>query len=250
MYRLICRLIALVVLATTSRTSLGQSDPQLEPPPGPAIATVTFTMNLGSANPPYYSIAITSIGGSSYRSIPNSDKRTGEPYMVEFEASSSTRTEIFRIAQELHFFKGKFKTSQVSHSRYGSKSLTFADGPITNGITYTSSKNPLINRLTALFESISVTMEFGRNLERLRTGDPSALAAELKQIERRSRHGRLAEFQVIAPMVQGIATDAEASKMSRRYARAILAENRPSRESKPVVSELRSPSLGEAEGAR
>jgi hypothetical protein len=195
---------------------------QVEPGDTSAVATVTFTMSLPNANPGYYSIALGSMGSTSYRSIPNSDQRTGEPYMVEFTASRATRTEIFRLAQKLNFFQGTFKTSQSAHGRSGSKSLTFAEGAISNQITYTSSKDPLIKHLTNVFERISSTLEFGRRLERLRANNGSELSAELKRMERQARHGKLAEFQVIAPVVQKIASDARVSKTSRRYARAIL----------------------------
>jgi hypothetical protein len=121
--------------------------------------------------------------------------------MVEFTASKATRTEIFRLTQQLHFFRGKFKINEAGRTGAGTKSLTFGDGATENQITFTSSKNPFIKELTTIFEHISSTMEFGRRLERLRTSNPSGLPAELKQMERQTRHESLAQLQVIAPVV-------------------------------------------------
>ena len=142
--------------------------------------------------------------------------------MVEFLASESTRPKIFQLAQQLNFFQGKFKIRQSPKAGVGTNSLTFADGSIQNRITYTSSEDPSIRQLTALFESISATLEFGRRLERLRQSNPQGLSAELKRAEQLSRRGRLVELRAIAPVVQQIASDGSLSETSRRYARAIL----------------------------
>jgi hypothetical protein len=189
---------------------------------GPAVATVTFTMNLRNSNPSYYSVAVTSMGSATYQSTPHSDQRTGVPYFVEFPVSSATRTKIFRFTQDLNLFQGKFKLSQSGVASTGTKSLTFTDGSINNQITYASSKNRLIRKLTSLFENISRTLEFGRALQTFRKSKPSGLTTELKRMERIARRGRLVEFQAIAPSVRQIASDATVSESSRRYAETIL----------------------------
>ena len=188
----------------------------------PPFATVTFTMNLWNANPPYYSVAVNSMGSATYRSTRNSDQWTGEPYILEFPVSGVTRSKIFRLTQELSFFQGRFKISQSRAASMGTKSLAFADGPVKNQITYTSSTNPLIGKLTSLFENISATLELGHRLEILRDSNPSGLTAELKRMERMAKRGRLVEFAVIAPLVRQIASDAAVSEASRRYAQALL----------------------------
>jgi len=83
---------------------------------------VTFTKALPWTNPAYYSVAVTSMGSVSYWSLPASDQRTGQPYMVEFAASRAARAKIFRLAQELHFFQGKFGTSEVARHESNPKS--------------------------------------------------------------------------------------------------------------------------------
>jgi len=69
-------------------------------------------------------------------------------------------------------------------------------------------------------------MEYGRNLEPLRTRNPGALAVELKRMGRQTRQGKLAEFEAIAPIVRSIASDVEISAISRHYAQAMLAKTR------------------------
>lgn len=201
---------------------------------GPPIATVTYTIRQTGVNAPYYSLAITSMGSASYWSLPNSNQRTGDPYTVQFAVSTATRAKIFQLTQHLHFFRGNFKNT---HPNTGSKSLTFAEGSIKNEIFYDSSKNRSINRLTALFQKISATMEFGRRLEGLRAGNPHHLASELEQMERQWKRGHLAEVQAIAPVLRTIASDSAVPETARRYAGNILERTRAN-ESK--VSSVRS----------
>jgi hypothetical protein len=202
-----------------------QEVPNLPPLNGPIVPTVTFTKSLWSANPSYYSITVSSMGTTSYRAVPSSDRRTGEPEMEDFTVDSRTRNEIFQLTEESHFFRGKFKTKD-ENGKAGWKSLTFAEGPTRNQIDYTSSKNPRIKQLTMLFERIANTMEYGWKLSRLRSGDPNALAAELKQMQRLATQRRLAEFEAIAPTVRGIASDSLLPATCRQYARSILKETR------------------------
>ena len=200
-----------------------QESANLPPLHGPAMPTVTFTMSLGGANPSYYSISVSSIGTTSYRAQPNSDQQTGLPEMDDFTATNRTRTEIFLLTKKLHFFNGKFKTSDWN-GRMGWKSLTFAEGPIRNEIDYTSSKNRAVKQLTCLFESIATTLEYGWKLSRLRADDPTALAAELRQMQQRISRRQLVEFEAIASIVRDIAFDPRVPDDSRRCARNLLKE--------------------------
>ncbi|HKV78706.1 MAG TPA: hypothetical protein VJP02_11220 [Candidatus Sulfotelmatobacter sp.] len=190
---------------------------------GPAIPTVTFTKSLWGANPSYYSITVSSIGSASYRAEPNSDLRTGEPEIGDFTATGQTRQKIFQLTKKLHFFKGKLKTSD-ENGRMGWKSLTFAEGPIRSEIDYTSSQNRSIKRLTHLFESIATTLEYGWKLSSLRADDPTALAAELKQMRRQVSRRQLAEFEAITPIVRDIGFDPRIPEASRCYARNLWKE--------------------------
>jgi hypothetical protein len=212
-----------LVLVFLARWGGSQEVPNLPPLQGPAIPTVTFTKSLWGANPSYYSISVSSMGTTSYWAEPNSDQRTGEPEMDDFTATSQTRNEVFRLAEKLHFFKGKFRTSD-ENGRLGWKSLTFAEGPVRNEIDYTFSKNRSIQRLTLLFESMATTMEYGWKLSRLRGDDPTALATQLKQMQRQAIRRQLAEFEAIAPVVRGVASDPRVPEVCRRYAWDILQE--------------------------
>jgi hypothetical protein len=216
--------IGVALVLTFLATSCGSQEvPNLPPLKGPIVPTVTFTKSLWGANPSYYSITVSSMGTTSYWAIPNSDPRTGEPKMEDFTVATRTRNEIFQLIEKLRFLRGKFKTKDENR-KTGWKSLTFAEGPVENQIEYTSSTNLRIKRLTLLFENIGTTMEYGWKLSRLRADDPTALAPELKQVQRQVTRGQFAEFEAIAPIVREIAFDPHIPETSRRYARNLLKE--------------------------
>ena len=226
-----------LVLMFLARKGVSQEVPNLPPVHGPAIPTVTFTKSLWGANPSYYAITVSSMGSASYRAEPHSDLRTGEPEIDDFTATRPTRRKIFRLTKKLHFFKGKLNTSDENR-RVGWKSLTFAEGPIRSEIDYTSSQNRSIKRLTHLFESIATTLEYGWKLSRLRADDPTALAAELKQMQRQVTRRQLAEFEAIAPVVRDIAFDPRIPEASRRYARNLLKETHTLRKARASAAAL------------
>jgi len=191
---------------------------------GSTFPTVTFTRNLSTANPPSYSVAVTSMGSATYQSTPNSDQQTGVPYVLQFNISNATQTQIFNLAQELNFFHRKVRKDESVPASTGNRSLSFTNGPTQNSISYTSSTNPQMKKLTKLFESISTTLEFGRRLGLLQNSNPAGLTAELQRMQAAAQHGPLTEFAVIAPTVQQIAADSTVSEASRRYAQTILKE--------------------------
>jgi hypothetical protein len=217
------RVVLVGMLSTMGTATVPTLHSLVNPVRTSPVAKVSFTMSCWRVNPSYYSIAVSSMGTASYKSIHASDLRTGEPYTSEFSVSSHTSAQIFQYVQDLDFLR-RLDTSEVTSTRGCAKTLTFADGPIQHEITYIHSKNHLITRLTILFEDISTTMEDGRRLAELRTEDPGVLASELKDMARRAKQRRLAGFQAILPVVQRIAADPEISEPSRRYARAILQE--------------------------
>jgi hypothetical protein len=118
---------------------------------GPPIATVRFTSNQLEDRPyyySYYSLAITSMGSASYQSLPNSNRRTGESYMMGLALSAATRARIFQVGRRLHLLCGEFQTTCPDS---WTKSLTFTGGPIQHEILDTT--------------GISARLEFGWRLE-------------------------------------------------------------------------------------
>jgi hypothetical protein len=223
----------LLTIAVSAFSSLVLSqNPQLQTKNANLFPTLTFAFARSGENPPFYSIAIDSTGSATYQSFPYSDEKTGVPYTVEFEATPFTRSTIFRLTKQLHFFKGHFGSANYASKNASIKTLRFREGKpdnlkTDNQITYSSSRNALIQQLTSLFERISVTLEFGRRLTYLHQQHKSGMETELQCMESIAKQGRLRELQVIAPVLSAIASDATLDKVVRQRADAILSSVLP-----------------------
>lgn len=192
--------------------------------PTTPVSTVTFTWSLSRANPPYYSVAITTMGSIAYKSFPNSDMVTGNPYVGEFTATKETRTEIFRLAEEANFFRGLPSHRGEYIQRLSTKSLTYDSGTIHNQTFYLHPVDRRIQRLTALFEDISSTINFRRLLERTLVQNPGGLSAELRNIGEQRKKGKLIEFQALTPVLEKIASDSAIGAKARSEAQSLLKE--------------------------
>ncbi len=200
--------------------------PRLEPdapPAQPSIATVTFTLDFPNANPPHYSLAIDSVGRATYESTPPPNE-PGEPYTIQFTASEPTRTRIFDAARKLNYFKGDFEYRKGRIAFSGTKTLSYKDAHQQNVTTYNWSDNTVIQQLTRLFQDISMTLEFGSDLEHLYKYDKLGIDAELRQMIDASTKGELLELQAIAPILQKIADDPGIIHIARQRASTLLAK--------------------------
>ena len=148
--------------------------------------------------------------------------QTGLPYTVEFFASNPTRTEIFQIAENLHFFQDQINDSTGAQSG-GTHRLVFIDGEIRNQAKYHEPSDPRVLALTSLFEKISNTLEFGRRLKIMEQSNPGGIEAELQQMMRMMQAQQLAEMQAVTPVLQQIEADSNVSEGGRQRASAILA---------------------------
>lgn len=187
---------------------------------GSEFPTVVFSCSRRQANPPYYSIAVDSTGNATYQSLPTSVTQTDLPYTVEFFASNHTRTEIFRIAETLHFFEDHIKDSTSAGATH---SLAFINGNVRNQIKYHEASDPQVLALTSLFEKISNTLEFGRRLNIMEQSNPGGIEAELQQMMRMMQAQQVAEIQAVTPVLQRIEADSNVSEAGRQRASSILA---------------------------
>ena len=105
----------------------------------------------------------------------------------------------------------------------GEKTLTYADQTRHFQTTYNHSENKAIQQLTAFFQGISSTIEFGRKLQFKHKYDKLGLEDELKAMEDAADSHNLNEIQIIAPTLKSIADDDSVLNIARRRARHLLA---------------------------
>jgi hypothetical protein len=213
-------IVVTAIVCCGSGTGFGQN-PQVQRPQA-SFPTITFSVANWGRNPSQYSIAIDSTGNTTYEATPDSVQRTGDPYTVEFIASESTRTTVFRLAERLHYFGGQ-DSGQNGAAQGGVHTLTFRDAKSNHSISYGASGNRDVQQLTAIFQEIAATLEYGRRLSLLRQHPGPELRAELRRMEGQAKRKQLREIQAVAPVLQAITSDARVEQEARSRAAALLA---------------------------
>src|SRR6266404_495613 len=161
---------ALLLLAAAACAQEALLDPD-KPQQNPTIPTITFEYALPGAMPAHYTLALQSTGTAAYRSdspqregadlATPSHEVIGDPYLLRFVVSQPTRERLFQIAQQLHYFSGKYDYTKSRIANMGAKKLTYADATRHFQTSYNWSQNPLIDELTKICGNLSTTLEFG-----------------------------------------------------------------------------------------
>jgi hypothetical protein len=182
--------------------------------------TVKFTQELWTLNPPRYSVRVNSVGNGHYESTPNSTQQTGENYVLEFNVSAANKNKIFHDLESLNFFKTSI--DDVTPGDGGTRSLIYMYGDKQTTASYHATSNPTAQQLTALFQSISATMETARRINKLHLEKDPSLNFAINRMLARAQAGELAELQAVAPVLQSIVADTTVPPETRTQTQAIL----------------------------
>jgi hypothetical protein len=187
-------------------------------------AAVSFTLDFPNSSPEHYSISVESNGHAHYQSsgkiTQDSDER--DSYDSDFTFSGVTTTRIFDLAEQAHYFAGKIDSGNKKIAFTGAKKLTYKDAQRNNSADYNYSSVEPVGQLTALFQSVSATLEFGRRHTYFHRYQKLALDDELKRMEDGARRGQIAELQAVTAVLQDIYDDASVINVVRSRARRII----------------------------
>ena len=187
-------------------------------------ATVTFSLDFPNSNPERYSISVQSDGHAEYESSgkisDQSDDR--DTYRAEFTVSDATRTRIFDLAAQAHYFSGNIDSGNKKIAFTGAKKLSYQDAQRNSSADYNFSPQPAVQQLTSLFQSVEATLEFGRRLVYFHRYQKLALDDELKRMEDEARRGEIAELQAVKPVLQQIYEDPSVINVVRARALRLI----------------------------
>ena len=187
-------------------------------------ASVTFSLDFPGSDPEHYSISVQSDGHARYecsaRISADSDDRTA--YQTDFMVTDAARSRIFELAAQAHYFADKLESNNKKLAFTGVKKLAYHDGQRNFTADYNFSQQPAVQQLTALFQNVAATLEFGRRLEFYHRYQKLALDEELTRMEDQARHGDLAELQAITPILQEIYDDASVINVVRARAQRLM----------------------------
>ena len=187
-------------------------------------ATITFSLDFPNSSPEHYSIAVQSDGHAHYESSGKlaADSDVRDDYQTDFTFSDSTRTRIFELASQAHYFSGKVDSGNKKLAFTGKKTLVYRDGQRNSSADYNYSQQAPVQQLTSLFQSVAATMEFGRRLTYFHHYQKLALDDELKRMEDQAKNGDLGELQAVSPILQSIYEDTSVINVVRARARRII----------------------------
>jgi hypothetical protein len=186
--------------------------------------TITFSLDFPSSDPEHYSISVTADGHAHYEcsgkiSADSEDRAT---YQSEFVFSDATRARVFDLAAQAHYFSGKVDSGNRKLAFTGAKKLVYNDGQRSNTAEYNFSSVAPVQQLTALFQSVAATLDYGRRLDYARHYQKLALDDELKRMEDSVHRGDLAELQAVKPILQQIYEDSSVMNVVRARAQRLM----------------------------
>jgi hypothetical protein len=187
-------------------------------------ATVTFSLDFPASDPEHYSIFVTVDGHARYECSAkiSADSEDRETYQSEFTFSDATRARIFDLAAQAHYFSGKVDSGNRKLAFTGAKKLIYADGQRSNTVEYNFSPLAPVQQLTALFQRVASTLDFGRRLAFAHRYQKLALDDELRKMEDSARRGELAELQAVKPILQQIYDDTSVLNVVRARAQRLM----------------------------
>jgi len=187
-------------------------------------ASISFSLDFPNSSPEHYEISVQSDGKTHYvssgRISQDSDAR--DDYETDVALSEATRTRIFELAAQAHYFSGKVDSGNKKLAFTGAKKLVYKDDQRNSSAEYNYSTQPAVQQLTNLFQSVSATLEFGRRLTYYHRYQKLALDDETKRMEDQARRGELAELKAVAPILQKIYDDTSVMNVVRARALRII----------------------------
>jgi hypothetical protein len=187
------------------------------------VAMVTFTLDFPQSNPGHYTIAIDANGHARYESKGKIAEDTDEEsYLAEFDISPANRERIFGWTKQAKYFAEKLDSGNRKLAFTGVKVLTYQDGQLSNTARYNYSSVAAVQELTALFQNMASTLEYGRRLAYFHRYQKLALDEELKRMETQARDNELSEIQSVGPVLQAIFEDTSVINVVRARARELI----------------------------
>ena len=189
------------------------------------VSTVAFEQTFPRSDPAHYLISIASDCHASYESngklTPESDDDNS--FHLEFIASPATCAKVFDLAKQSHYFEKEIDSKKKNLASTGIKVLSYKDAQKSTRATYNYSTVPSVQELTATFQGLGTTLEFGRRLEYDHHYQKLALDDEMKRMQESETSRGLQDVSAIEAILQQIVDDPSVIQVVRARAQRLLA---------------------------
>jgi hypothetical protein len=191
-------------------------------------ASISFSLDFPQSIPDHYKISVASDGQASYDSTGKltPDSEPGDPFHLEFTIPPASSKRIFDLAARAKYFDGKIDSGKHNLASTGVKVLTYKDATHNTRAEYNYSPVPAVQDITAVFQNMSSTLEFGRRLDYYHHHQKLGLEDELKRMEEMAHENNLEEIQAVAPILQNIVDDKSVLNVTRARAQRLLSRPR------------------------
>jgi hypothetical protein len=184
---------------------------------------ITFTVDFPNSDPAHYSIVMDAAGHAKFECTVKADQESEEQnYESNFEVSAGNRERIFEWAKQARYFEGKIDSGNRKLAFTGEKTLSYQDGQRSFTAHYNYSSLEPVRELTALFQNIEETLDYGRRLAYMHKYQKLALDEELRHMESQARHNELSEVQGLEPVLQQIVDDPSVINVARARAKELI----------------------------
>jgi hypothetical protein len=203
-------------------------------------ATVVFRLDWKQAIPWMdYAFTVQEDGSTHFAGTGNpAESGDGDSFQQDFAMSPANTQNIFQWAKATDYFQGQFETKTKNVAKTGIKTLEYHGPSLDTSTSYNFSPNPNIQQLTKLFQSISVTLDYGRKLAYQYRFDKLGMDTRLKELVDLQSNGQAEELQAIEPILRKIAEDDNMMHMARLQARQLLKAASPdAAASKPLANQ-------------
>jgi hypothetical protein len=138
--------------------------------------------------------------------------------------TESNCTKLFDLTRRAHYFESDISSKKKNMAAMGVKTLSYKDSQKNTKATYNYSPIPEVQELTARFQALGSTIEFGRRLEYDHHYQKLALDEDIKRMEESlSAIGGLEQIPAISPILQKLIDDPALMNMVRSRAQRLLA---------------------------
>ncbi len=209
--------------ATTTRNTTATTTGSV-PTTESGTPVVTFTLDFPKSEPEHFIIRVPSEGVAHYESSGRLEiDSEPDSFDFNFSLSPAMRSRIFDLSAKAGYFQGNLEGHTKHIAFTGKKTLTYKDAGRSGEGSYNYSSNPAVQELTAIFQGLSVTLEFGHRLDYDRHYQKLAMDEELKRMEEVEERNALVDVGVIQPILEQIAADSSVMNVARSRAQRLLA---------------------------
>jgi len=198
--------------------------------PQPTGAYIAFKFAWDEGRPwVKYTISVDDASNAHFEGVGNAvESGDDDSFKQDFIMSGTNRQKIFELARKADYFQGNFEGKQKNIAKTGEKTLEYhgkgdAGGQsVSHSATYNYSPNNNIQELTRLFQSIALTLDFGRKLALQYRFDKLGMDDRLKSLQDMQASHFVEELQAIEPILQKIAADPNMMNIARVTAKQLL----------------------------